>query len=232
MPELTDAKRLAMAQELVGHQFADVVLLDRALTHPSFVNDPDCRCDYERQEFLGDAVLGLLVVDEVFNRFPDLPEGKMTKVKISIVAGTTLYEVAGELGLAELIKVGESERGTGGRGMPSALENTFEALVGALYLDGGLDAARRFVLRTLGDRIVPEAANDLEHPKSRLQELAQSRGDTPEYRIVDVSGPPHDRTFTAEVVVGGAQVGTGTGPSKKVAEMNAAAAAIESLIDE
>lgn len=232
MSPISDTQRLEAAQTLLGHRFADLVLLDRALTHPSFVNDPDCRCDYERLEFLGDAVLGLIVVDETFARYPDLPEGTMTKVKIAVVAGTTLLEVAADLGLAGLIKVGESERGTGGRGMASALENAFEALVGALYLDGGLDIARQFVLKVLGDRITPESALDLEHPKSRLQELVQSHGGAPEYRIVDVSGAPHDRTFTAEVIVEGRSVGTGSGPSKKLAEMNAAAAAIERLAEE
>lgn len=232
MPPISDTQRLEAAQDLLGHQFSDLVLLDRALTHPSFVNDPDCRCDYERLEFLGDAVLGLIVVDETFARYPDLPEGIMTKVKIAVVAGTTLLEVAADLGLAELIKVGESERGTGGRGMASALENAFEALVGALYLDGGLDVARQFVLKVVGDRITPESAMDLEHPKSRLQELVQSQGAAPEYRIVEVTGPPHERTFTAEVLVEGEPVGTGSGPSKKLAEMNAAAAAIERLAEQ
>jgi ribonuclease-3 len=218
--------RLERAEALLGHHFADSALLQRALTHPSYAEEAGLDGDYERLEFLGDAVLGLIVVGEIYRSYPHLPEGVMTKMKISAVAGSTLSEVAEELGIADLILLGSSERGTGRRGMTSALENAFEALVGALYLDAGLDAARRFVLGQLGDRIAPGLAEDLEHPKSRLQELLQASGKVPVYTIATVEGPPHDRRFEAHVTVDGRLLGAGAGVSKKEAEMNAAAEAL------
>jgi ribonuclease-3 len=218
------------AEEIVGHHFRDPSLLVRALTHPSHSDAPSSALgDYERLEFLGDSVLGLVVVEEVFHRFPELTEGVLTKMKIALVSGATLTEVAEELGLGRLVLFGDSELATGGRGMASALENVFEALVGALYLDGGLSAARTFVLGALGDRIRPDAAARLEHPKSLLQESLQARGLAPYYEIISQSGPPHDRTFEARVRVADDVVGTGGGRTKKEAEMNAAADAVVRL---
>ena len=224
--DTTPSPRLLAAQAILGHAFQDISLLERALTHPSYYEDCSLACDYERLEFLGDSVLGLIVVDDTYRRFPDMPEGMMTRIKIATVSGSTLSTAAGELGLGDLILLGESERKTGGRGMASALENVFEATVGALYLDGGIEVARAFVLRVLGPYIAPGAASDAEHPKSRLQELVQARGAAPEYVIVSTEGPPHDRTFRAVVTVDGETVGEGTGRSKKEAEMNAAADAL------
>jgi ribonuclease-3 len=223
-------ERLRAAEEIVGHNFSDPSLLRRALTHPSHSDTPSSTLgDYERLEFLGDSVLGLVVVEEVFRRFPELTEGVLTKIKIALVAGATLTEVAEELDLGQLVLFGDSELATGGRGMASALENVFEALVGAVYLDGGLPVARRFVLGALGDRISPDAAEGLEHPKSLLQESLQARGLAPSYEIVRQSGPPHDRTFEARVRVGDEVAGTGIGRTKKSAEMNAAADAVVRL---
>lgn len=220
------SERLFAAQEILGHTFEDIDLLDRALTHPSYYEDCSLACDYERLEFLGDSVLGLIVVEDTYRRFPEMPEGMMTKIKIATVSGSTLSAAAGELGLGNLLLLGESERRTGGRGMASALENVFEATVGALYLDGGIKAARAFVLRVLGPHIAPGVADLSEHPKSRLQEVVQARGAVPEYEIVSTQGPPHDRTFCAVVTVDGETIGRGTGRSKKEAEMNAAADAL------
>ncbi len=228
-PSADSHERIRAVERVLGHTFRDHGLVIQAITHPSHSDQVDLREDYERLEFLGDSVLGLVVVDEIYRRFPELPEGTMTKIKIAVVAGATLSEVAEELGLADLIMVGESERGTGGRGMASALENAFEALVAAVYLDGGLEAAREVVLRALADRIVPGAADSLEHPKSLLQELLQSAGDIPRYEIIAVEGPPHDRTFTARVSTNGGELGIGEGRTKKEAEMNAASRALESL---
>lgn len=229
MTEPFDTGRLDSAEEILGWHFGDRDLLAQALTHPSFELQGDHAPHYERLEFLGDAVLGLIVVEEAYRRFPELPEGTMTKIKIAVVAGSTLTTVGEELGLGSLLRVGDSERGTGRRGMASALENVVEALIGALYLDGGLDAARSFVLSVLGDRIRPESADDLEHPKSRLQEYAQSRGQAPTYEIVAVEGAPHDRCFSARVLIDGRVLGTGSGRSKKEAEMLAAAEALDVL---
>jgi ribonuclease-3 len=145
VPEQGIEARLDAAERLANHRFVDRELLLRALTHPSYTEEPHAAQDYERLEFLGDAVLGLVVVHEIFQRFPRMPEGQMTKLKIGVVAGRTLSDAADDLGLGRLLLLGPSETGTDGRGMTSALEDGFEALVGAIYLDAGLETAREFI---------------------------------------------------------------------------------------
>ena len=220
---------IAIVQRATGHTFLDPGLVLRALTHPSAVEDRDPEAYYERLEFLGDSVLGLLIAEEIFRRFPEMPEGGMTRIKVSVVSGTALARVSSELGLGEAIIFGDSERGTGGRGLASALENVYEALTAALYLDGGIDVAREWVLRTLGPLIMQDAADSPESPKSALQELTQARGEAPTYRLISQSGPPHERVFTACVQVGGTCIGEGSGHSKKEAEAAAAEAALKRL---
>jgi ribonuclease-3 len=189
--------------------------------------DPDAY--YERLEFLGDSVLGLLVSEEIYRRFPQMHEGGMTRIKVSVVSGTALARVAAELGLADAIIFGESERGTGGRGMSRALENVYEALTAALFLDGGIDVARTWVLSTLGPLITEEVAESPENPKSALQEMTQAGGEAPSYLLLGHDGPPHARVFTVAVEVAGKRLGTGSGHSKKEAEAAAAAAALKVL---
>ena len=251
-----DEARLAIAEEATGHRFADRVLLRRALTHPSVKDDLDRRSrastketpparrparaekrdskdvllDYERLEFLGDAVISLVVTEELYARFPDLREGDLTKLKTGAVSGLALSEAARDLGLADALFLGESVRGAGGRGLASALENGFEALVAALYLDAGFEVAREFVARTLGAHIGEQTAVPA-HPKSELQEYLQTLGTVPVYRVDCEEGPPHDRTFTVTVEVDGERLGTGVGRSKKEAEMSAAVEAIERLAE-
>ncbi len=215
-----------IAEKAVGHRFADRALLTRALTHPSAVEARDESVYYERLEFLGDSVLGFLVAEEVFRRYPDMDEGGMTRLKVSVVNGAVLAAVSAELGLTDAIIVGESERGTGGRGLTRALENVYESLVAALYLDAGLDVTRAWVLKTLGPRIDERSAEVPESPKSRLQELTQADGIAPVYRLLGHEGPPHDRTFSVAVEIGGSVAGEGSGRSKKEAEAAAATAAL------
>lgn len=231
MPRLSRdiASRLELAEEILGHRFSDRGLLRQALTHPSAIEGRDPQAYYERLEFLGDSIVGFVIAEEVYRRFPGMPEGGMTRIKISVVAGATLAEVAGELGLGSALIVGESERGTGGRGLTSALENVYEALTAALYLDGGLDIARGWILGTLGPCISEEAALTPENPKSLLQELTQAKGLAPVYRLVAEEGPPHKRTFTCAVEIDGEVVGEGSGQTKKEAQAAAAAAALEKL---
>lgn len=226
---LTLDEKLVLAESIVGHRFRDRELLRSALTHPSAVAQRDPSAYYERLEFLGDSVLGLFIAEEVFKRYPDMAEGGMTRIKISVVAGTVLAAVAADLGLADALILGESEKGTGRRGLASALENTYEALTAALYLDAGPEPAREWVHRTLGPLISDEAAWAPENPKSMLQELVQSRGGAVSYKITETLGPPHDRSFTAVVEVGGDVLGTGVGRTKKEAEAAAAAAALDHL---
>jgi len=223
------ADRIALAESALGHAFADKHLVLRALTHPSAVEERDPDAYYERLEFLGDSIVGFVIAEELYRRFPSMDEGGLTKVRVSVVSRAALGKAASELGLAEAIVVGQSELGTGKRGLKSALGNVYEALVAALYLDAGMDAAREWVLRTLGPRISEDVAVSLENPKSELQELLQARKQSPVYRLVSQDGPPHARTFTIEVTVAGEVAGTGSGHTKKVAEAEAARAALTAL---
>jgi ribonuclease-3 len=229
--EQDDESRLAAVEAACDHAFADRDLLRRALTHPSYLDGTVSDPGYERLEFLGDAVISLVIAEELYARFPDLREGALTKLKIGAVSGTALASAAEELGLADALYFGESERHTGGRGLASALENVFEALTAAVYLDGGYAPAHSFVARTLGQHIGEHTAVP-GHPKADLQELVQARGLAPTYRVSAEQGPPHNRTFTTEVEVDGVVLGEGQGRSKKEAEMRAAAAALERLANE
>lgn len=224
---------LPEAQAVLGHRFAAPHLVFVALTHPSAATSRADAFAHQRLEFLGDAVLALIVVDELFMRFPDRSEGDLTRLKVRLVSGDTLAVVAERAGLARLLVFGESERGTGARGLRSALENAYEACVGALYVDGGLAAARAFVMATLGpylaDDLLGSDQPDVDHPKTRLQELTQADGRTVEYRIVSEHGPPHARTFAAVVLVNGDVLGAGSGSTKREAEMRAASEALRTI---
>lgn len=220
---------MAAVEQAVGYAFTDKSLITAALTHPSALEDGHEGCSYERLEFLGDSVVGLVIADQAFERYRDIDEGGLTRIKIALVSGETLSEVADELGFGDCIIFGESEAGTNGRGLHSALENVFEAVTGAIYLDGGFEAAYQWVLRSLGPRISEKYAFVPENPKSTLQEVLQAHGIAPSYRIVGEDGPPHDRTFFALALAQGATIGEGSGRSKKEAEAAAAQQAIKLL---
>ncbi len=220
---------LEQAQGIIEHKFENLRLLELALTHPSASDPEELDSNYERLEFLGDSVLGAIVAVEIYSRFADLDEGGMTRIKVSIVAGSTLSQVAADQGLADVIIFGESEAGTRGRGLHSALENVYEAIVAALYLDGGIEVARRWVLRTLGPHFNRDIAMEPESPKSSLQELLQAQHRKPVYKIVGVDGPPHERIFHAQVWVDERVFGKGSGRSKKEAEVAAARKALARL---
>ena len=223
-------QRVVAAEEVCGHHFENQDLIVAALTHPSAAEGKSHAASYERLEFLGDSVLGAIVATDLYGRFPDMDEGELTQAKISLVSGKMLSSVAERLGVAELIVMGESEKGTGARGMHSALENVYEAIVGALYLDAGYAATHDFVARTLGPEVSPELARKPISPKSRLQEVTQREMHCgPEYKLVAEEGPAHDPTFTSVVMVGGRRVGRGSGSSKKSSECAAAGAALVRL---
>lgn len=220
--------RVAEAERICGHHFEHQELIAAALTHPSAAEGKSVSASYERLEFLGDSILGAIVATDLFERFPDMDEGALTQAKISLVSGKMLSSVAEKLGVAPLIVMGESEKGTGARGMHSALENVYEALVGALYLDAGYRVTHEFVMRTLGPEVSPALARKPISPKSRLQEVAQrDMRCGPEYKLVAEEGPAHDPTFTSVVMVDGRRIGRGSGPSKKSSE---SAAAIDALV--
>lgn len=223
--------KLEKAQSLLGYTFADKNLLLSAITHPSATEGKPIKFSYERLEFLGDSILGAIVASTAFHRFPDLDEGGLTRIKVALVSGSSLSEVAAQLGFADIIVFGSSETGTGKRGLHSALENVYEAIVAALYLDGGIEAATKFVEDTLIPRMSAEMAKEPENPKSALQEKLQEDGITPTYKLVETQGPPHDRTFVSQVFAGMQGLARGVGRTKKEAESQAAKSALESLSD-
>ena len=222
--------RLARAEKICGHEFADKQRLRRALTHPSAVEGEPVWASYERLEFLGDSILGAIVAVALYESYPELDEGRLTRLKVSLVSGATLSEVGLELGIDKCIIFGASETGPGARGMHSALENVYEALVGALFLDAGWETAEAFIVRTLRPHLAADRAERPENPKSYLQECVQGDGgEPPAYKLVDTSGPAHAPTVTSVVLVDGARQGKGSGASKKEAEAAAALDALERL---
>lgn len=227
------AEYILHIEKICGHTFADKTLVCAALTHPSAIEGLPVSASYERLEFLGDSILGAIIATELFERYPDVDEGELTRLKISLVSGKTLSEVSDQLGIGKCIVFGESEKGTGARGMHSALENVYESVVGALYLDGGYNDTHAFVMRTLGPRVSRNTHVQTESPKSRLQEVTQKHFKcAPEYKLEDTQGPAHNPTFTSVVLVSGRRLGRGIGSSKKEAESEAAANALAQLAEE
>lgn len=206
-------------------------LLQHALAHRSWCGEQEGGApSNERLEFLGDAVLGLIVAGYTFERFPDFAEGKLAKVRSAVVNARVLAQVAAGLGVGEVLLLGRGEEGSGGRAKASILADAFEAILGSIYLDAGWEASRELVLRELGEAIerAGQEPDDFDH-KSRLQERAVRDGEgTPRY-VVMGSGPDHDRVYSAEVFLGGTRWGAGEGRSKKDAEQEAARAAWEGL---
>ena len=223
------SQKLERAEEILGYTFGDKQLLLSAITHPSATEGRSVRFSYERLEFLGDSVLGAVVASIAFDQFHDLDEGGLTRIKVALVSGTSLSEVASNLGFSDVIVFGSSETGTGKRGLHSALENVYEAIVAALYLDGGVDTAADFIKRTLIPRMSLDLALEPENPKSALQEKLQEDGITPTYKLVETQGPPHDRTFVAQVFAGSQGLARGTGRTKKEAESQAAKSTLARL---
>jgi ribonuclease-3 len=225
------AEGAAELAERLGHTFADLSLLQHALAHRSWCGEQEGGApSNERLEFLGDAVLGLVVAGYTFERFPDFAEGKLAKVRSAVVNARVLAQVAARLGVGEVLLLGRGEEGSGGREKASILADAFEAILGSIYLDAGWEASRQLVLRELGEAIerAGEEPDDFDH-KSRLQEKAVRDGEgTPRYVVVG-SGPDHDRVYAAEVFLGGTRWGSGEGRSKKDAEQEAARAAWEGL---
>lgn len=224
----TDEQQLKLerGEAILGYHFQDPEILVAAITHPSAAESQPINSSYERLEFLGDSILGALVANEAFHAYPGLDEGGLTRIKVALVSGSSLAEVAGNLGFADIIVFGSSERGTGRRGLHSALENVYEAVVAALYLDAGILKAQEFVRETLIPRMSKDMANEPENPKSALQEKLQEEGITPTYKLIETQGPPHDRTFVSQVLAGAKALASGMGRTKKEAESQAAKAAL------
>lgn len=220
-------KKLARAQDILEYRFENPSILLAAITHPSATEGKPVKFSYERLEFLGDSILGAIVANEAFHAYPELDEGGLTRIKVALVSGTSLASVAERLGFADVIVFGSSERGTGRRGLHSALENVYEAVVAALFLDSGIETAQAFVSRTLIPKMSLDMAKEPENPKSALQEKLQEEGITPTYKLVETQGPPHDRTFISQVFAGMKALASGMGRTKKEAESQAAKAALD-----
>lgn len=218
-------------EERLGHRFARRDLLRRSLTHKSYsheAKDDEIR-DNETFEFLGDSVLGFVVGDLLFQRFPKLDEGALSKMKAYLVSATSLARKARDLGMGEVILLGVGEEKSGGRRKDSLLANLFEATIAAVYLDGGIDAARQLIERSFDGDLGTLSEEDLlfHDYKTALQELAQGRGlPLPEYSVVGEVGPDHDKRFIVEVKVG-SHLARGEGSSKKEAQQQAARNALD-----
>ena len=215
----------------LGYDFRSRALLVNALTHSSYANENrghSCESN-ERLEFLGDSVLGLVVADALYKRFPELPEGRMTRLRAQLVCEESLHRVAEQLGLGEYIRLGRGEEHTGGRHRTSILADAVEAVIAAMYLDGGMEVARGFINRfilTALDGTMPGSGDS----KTELQELVQRKsGSVLSYELLGESGPDHDKTFTSQVSLNGRAIGSGSGRTKKEAEQAAARAALETL---
>jgi len=213
--------------------FVDPTLLQRALTHRSYINEnPDYPFeDNERLEFLGDAVLDFVVGEYLYHRFPGHDEGSLTSLRAALVCTRSLSEFAAQIGLGEHLLLGKGEDEGGGRSRPAVLCGAFEALVGALYLDQGLDSVNAFCLPIFEPALEYILHNHLDKdPKSVLQELSQAHlGHTPRYLTVDTKGPDHEKVFVVAVTINGVTYGKGQGRSKQTAAQTAAAEALEQL---
>lgn len=222
----------ALARRL-GHDFDRPELLQLALTHRSWCAENAGNESNERLEFLGDAVLGLVVTEHLYDRYPDLPEGELAKARAGVVSSIALAEAATELGLGPALRLGRGEHRSGGRAKPSILADALEAVIGAVHLDGGVEASRRLVLGLLAEQTALSAEGPGGHDhKTRLQELAARQWEElPSYDLRD-EGPDHAKTFYATVSVGGEVRGAGEGRSKKQAEQAAARAAWDNLVIE
>jgi ribonuclease-3 len=224
-------------QTAIAYRFRDRGLLEHAMTHTSRANEDVSGgvADNESLEFLGDAVLGFVVADLLFREFPECDEGEKSKMKATLVSTSTLARVAERLGLGDHLLLGRGEEKTGGRRKQALLADGCEALIAAMYLDGGLEQARAFIVRELGG-LVEDLRRDgvaAQDYKSALQELVQAGNRTlPEYRVVGTIGPDHQKLFEVEVLVAGASLARATGPSKKEAEQEAARLALRQLTAE
>lgn len=212
----------------IGYVFENKSILKQALTHSSYANENRNSGPFnERLEFLGDAVLSLISADFLYRRFPSMPEGDLTKLRSGLVCTASLSEYARQISLGDFLLLGKGEDANGGRERNSNLENAFEAVIAAVYLDGGIECARKFVLRFLDVSVETRHINFKDY-KTKLQEIVQeSHEETLNYVVTNVSGPDHDKRYEIEVHLNSNVIGKGTGRSKKQAEQEAAKQALE-----
>ena len=219
-------------EEKLGYTFRDRGLLENALTHSSYANENKSRGETsnERLEFLGDSVLGMVVADHLYRTHPDMPEGELTRTRAALVCEDSLVEVAGQLELGQYLKLGGGEDAGGARRRPSTQADAVEAVIAAVYLDGGIGSARKLITNFILTNNEREQEGTVRDFKTALQELVQREsGRVLSYRLMGESGPDHAKVFSVEVDLNGQPIGAGEGRSKKEAEQNAAKAAMAKL---
>jgi len=224
---------ISILQQTLKVSFNNPALLEQALIHSSYFNEnPDIApASNERLEFLGDAVLDMIVAEKLYQSFPHLNEGEMTKRRAALVCRDTLARMARAIGLGEYLYLGKGEEASGGRKKPANLASTLEALIAAIYLDNGFSVTSEFILRLLDTELHKTASqNTGSDYKSKLQEVIQAREQRiPAYHVIAVTGPDHDKQFTIEVRLGKTALGRGSGKNKKAAETEAARSALDQL---
>ena len=215
-------------QKKIEYSFKNPAYLEEALTHSSYANEQQGETPYnERMEFLGDAVLSFVSAQFLYEKYPDMPEGRLSKLRSSLVCTQSLSSFAKEINLNKYLKMGKGETAMDGASRPSVLEDAFEALIAAIYLDGGIDEAKKFILRFLAREVENHHSNFKDY-KSLLQEIIQQNPDERlSYAVVKTSGPDHDKRFEVELRLNSNIIGRGKGTSKKNAEQQAAKQALE-----
>lgn len=224
---------LSKFEDTIGYHFNNIELLKKAFTHSSYANEKHIEKydNNERLEFLGDAILELVISDYIYRNYPKMPEGELTKLRAGTVCEGSLAEKARKINIGEFLMLGKGEEATGGRARDSILADTFEAVIGALYLDGGIVSAKEYVLNQMESTVdkINVSLNIIDC-KTRLQEEIQKLSKEPlHYEIINESGPDHNKVFTSVVKHSGSVLGTGSGKSKKEAEQAAAAAALKEM---
>lgn len=215
-------------EKVIGYSFKDKELIKIALTHSSYANENKQRRNNERLEFLGDSVLGFVTAEYLFNEYKSRPEGELTKLRAAVVCEKSLFKFAEKISLGSFIYMGKGEENTGGRNRPSIVSDAFEAVIAAMYLDGGIEVVKDYILSFISEAVKREAS--FKDNKSLFQEIIQkNKGSIISYEEIGETGPDHEKVFRFVVKVNGEIVGTGEGRSKKEAEQAAAGDALEKI---
>lgn len=216
-------------ETIIGYSFKNKDLLKTALTHSSYANENKLPCDNERLEFLGDSVLGFVTAEYLFSEFKSRPEGELTKLRAAVVCEKSLFKFAEKISLGEYIFMGKGEEHSGGRNRPSIVSDAFEAVIAAVYLDGGMAAVKPYILDFIKEAVKREA--NFKDNKSLLQEeIQKNKGNTIVYEEIGESGPDHEKVFVFAVKLNGEVIGEGQGKSKKEAEQAAAGNALLKIV--
>ena len=218
-------------EKAIGHSFRDISLLENALAHSSYANERwhNSLRSNERLEFLGDSILGMMVADHLYRNFPDRPEGELTRMRADMVCEQSLAVIANRIGLGNFLLLGHGEERFGGRNRNSILADAVESVIAACYLDGGYEAALKFVSTFVLVDIPVVKFHNTDYKTALQEKVQQKKNQTLHYRLVGEEGPDHDKRFRVEVLLNGSPIGTGTGTSKKRAEQDAARVALESF---